>query len=135
MGKIATVWLSDFEKCLLTKMRMHTGMSLERIGLMYGRHRGRYVNEWMPRWGEAGEMFPLFDINAELIADLRPSCYGDVTFHTHRVNFIESLYATRARATCFLMRVASNRRRGRRKRAAGSKHRAAEPPLPPMGLY
>ena len=73
--------VTPFEKCLIAKMRIHRGFPLQTLSLMWGRDRrtvGRYVEEWVPKWGVAGEDLSILDISAEFLEETCPESYKAV---------------------------------------------------------
>ena len=70
--------MTEFEKCLLTKMRIHRGYPQSTLGLIWGRSVTRvseFISEWAPRWGEAGEDLSILDISEEFLVDTYPESY------------------------------------------------------------
>lgn len=67
--------VSDLEKCLLTKLFFRRDMNEEFIALIFGKHRtsiGKYLKEWAPRWGKAGEQCSILDITLEYLDSEEP---------------------------------------------------------------
>jgi len=76
--------MTPFEKCLLCKMRIHRAYPLETLALMWGRATSsacEYCNEWMPRWGEAGEDLSTLDITPAHLRHTYPDAYEKEGMH------------------------------------------------------
>jgi hypothetical protein len=57
--------LTQFEQCLITRMRMHKAFELQALGNIFGRTKarmGQVVKAWAPRWGAAGLDFSILDL-------------------------------------------------------------------------
>lgn len=72
--------VSEFEKCLLAKMRIHRGYPEKTLGAMYNRSEAaisRYLSEWVPQWGEAGEHLSILDITEEYLCFSMPEPFKE----------------------------------------------------------
>ena len=66
--------ITEFEKCLITKMRIHRAFKLEDLAMQWGRcraHIGKIVREWAPKWGEKGREWSCLNLTP---AYLRSRC-------------------------------------------------------------
>ena len=98
-------FMTDFEQCLCTKMRMHRGFRMETLACMWGRNAGvvgTYVSKWAQQWGEAGEDLSILNITAEFLDETCPDSYKsegmtkvsavpdgkDFKMHTPRANTV-----------------------------------------------
>ena len=72
--------ITEFEKALITRMRMAKAMKLDMIGLIFNRSKQRigcYINSWAPKWGAAGMDLSILDVSDYLIANSMPQAYID----------------------------------------------------------
>jgi len=72
--------MTEYEQCLITKMRMHQALTMLNLALIWGRGReqiGRYVKKWAPKWGEAGQDFSILDTSKEFLERTCPQSYKD----------------------------------------------------------
>lgn len=72
--------ITCFEKCLIAKMRMHRKQTLRHLSWIWGRSRrsiGRYVYEWVPKWGKVGLQLSLLDIPPFFLKEAMPQEYKD----------------------------------------------------------
>ena len=73
--------MTDFEKCLITKMRFRRAAPLESLGTLWGRSIAAvsgYIREWAPLWGEAGKDFSILDICPQDLDETLPDSYKAV---------------------------------------------------------
>ena len=73
--------ISDFEACLMAKIRIHRGMPITQIGLIWGpsdrRRVGEKVRHWIKKWGEAGRDLSILPINESFLDRTCPQAYKD----------------------------------------------------------
>jgi hypothetical protein len=70
--------LSEFEQCLITKMRFRRAFKQHTLGLIWGRSVqaiGRYVATWSPKWGLAGRHLSNLGISAAWLDHSLPVSY------------------------------------------------------------
>jgi hypothetical protein len=70
--------MTEFEKCLITKMRFQKRFDESILGYMWGRDRSRihrYIHEWAPRWGRIGRILSHLDIDDGYLAAEMPAEY------------------------------------------------------------
>ena len=75
-----TAAMCEYEKCLIAKMRMHQAFKMETLSATWDRDAtviGRYIQEWAPKWGEAGKDFSILDISKGFLARTLPQKYKD----------------------------------------------------------
>ena len=65
-GNTPEAHLTAFEKCLLARMRIHRAFEFEALASIFDRTVGSiqaYVDEWIPRWGEAGQDLSILELD------------------------------------------------------------------------
>lgn len=74
------ILITEFEKCLITKMRFHRAMSIKTLACIWGRDHstiGRYIDDWAGKWGEAGEDFSILPIGETDFVEMCPVSYKE----------------------------------------------------------
>lgn len=69
---------TPFEKAVVAKMSFTTGMTQERLAVLFGVDRSqvsRYIDEWAPLWGELGEDLSQLNVSVEYAAEVYPDIY------------------------------------------------------------
>ena len=77
-ASVEPVGLTEFEKCLNAKMFMHSMPFRNRLGSIFGVHRTtitNYIEEWLPRWGKAGEQLSILMLTQEYLEKELPDEY------------------------------------------------------------
>jgi hypothetical protein len=72
------IGLTDFEQCLATKMFMQSIPQRQRLATIWGvgpSTMGRYLKEWLPYWGKAGEFLSILHITPDYLESERPDEY------------------------------------------------------------
>jgi len=73
--------VSEFEACLMAKIRIQRGMPVTEIALIWGpkdrRRVGELVRRWVKKWGEAGRDLSILPIDAAFLDKTCPQAYKD----------------------------------------------------------
>ena len=72
--------MSEFEKTLITRMRMSKAIKQDMLGFIFNRSKqsiGRYINNWAPKWGAAGLDLSILDVSDLLIETSMTQAYID----------------------------------------------------------
>ena len=80
----ASVPISEFERCLVSKMFMHRDMERQALAIIWGcdyREIGPMIDDWIPEWGEMGEFLSTLPLTAEYLEDTKPKSYDQVGLH------------------------------------------------------
>ncbi len=70
--------MTDFEKCLITKMRFRRGYEEDTLAFIWGRHQSRinrYVGQWAPKWGEMGRVLSELHMDEKYLLATEPAAY------------------------------------------------------------
>ena len=75
--------ITEFEKCLITKMRIHRAFKIEDLALFWGRDRGtvgKFVREWAPKWGEKGREWSTLNLTPAYLRSRIPVSFKTPAF-------------------------------------------------------
>jgi len=75
--------MTPFEKCLITKMRLHRAFTETTLALIWGRDRSRvnrYVDEWKVHWKEVGKDLSILEVDGEFLDATLPREYRAAGF-------------------------------------------------------
>jgi hypothetical protein len=70
--------LTPFERCICAKMFMHSIPQRQRLASIWSVSPstiGKYLKEWLPYWGKAGEFLSILHITADYLKSERPEEY------------------------------------------------------------
>lgn len=64
-GRPSSDPMTEWEKCVMMKLRMRRGTTLQMIGSIWNRCRttvGAYITEWVPKWEMVGSYLSELDL-------------------------------------------------------------------------
>jgi hypothetical protein len=71
--------ITEFEKCLITKMRFRRRFEEGFLALIWGRNNrsiNNYTHTWAPKWGRAGRALSVLDIDEGYLSATLPAAYS-----------------------------------------------------------
>ena len=79
-GRQSSDPITEWEKCVMVKLRMRRGTTLQMIGSIWNRCRtavGAYITEWAPKWEMVGSYLSELDLTQEYLDRERPKIFTD----------------------------------------------------------